>query len=498
MQRGILAAMFLWLTPVLAVAGGGLGLSVTPAIIAAVIVSAIVAVMASGALYRRVDAAALTTPLAILLTVSAAVAILRIGTLSVFMADVNRAEYSVEPHDNFRRPHSCLSAYAESARFLHEGDHNIYERSLYRPAGVTRDLGPLKVDPFHYPPPFLLLPQAIRAIAPDFWDVRRLWFALQALTLAGAVVGLAGWIGGRRGALGLIAGVLLLAFPQPASTLQQGNFQITAVSIAAAAFVLLVAGRPAIGGSVLAYAALAKIFPGVLVVPLITGRHWRQVAWVAGAGVGLLAITVLLQGTRPFHDFVSTALPEIASGKAFPQTELPQHARVNWSAYGETVRLRHLGVRWLTQPAGLMVAQVYGVLVIALAAWVGWKRRFDVGTDADRMAIVQIGLALISLASFRSPFVGAVYGSLATLWLMGLCAANTTSVARQTAWLAATCGMAWAIWMVPSPAIQAPHAWTWITGWLVLACAAINLWAVTTAVRNPQRVAGRVPTVMTA
>ena len=64
---------------------------------------------------------------------------------------------------------------------------------------MARALGPLKVDPFHYPPPFLLLPQAIRALAPDFWDVRRIWFALQALVLFGTIVGLAGWIGGYRG-----------------------------------------------------------------------------------------------------------------------------------------------------------------------------------------------------------------------------------------------------------------------------------------------------------
>lgn len=424
----------------------------------------------------------------IVLVVAAALAILRINTVSVFMADVSRSAYSVEPHDTFRLSHSCLSAYAESARLLHDGDHNIYERSLYRPGNVARELGPLKVDPFHYPPPFLLLPQAIRAIAPDFWDVRRIWFALQALILSGAVVGLAAWIGGHRGAMALLGGVLLLAFPHPAATMQQGNFQVTAICLAVIAFALMLAGRMATGSTVLAYAALAKIFPGILVVPLIGGRYWRQLGWVAGAGVVLLAMTVALQGTRPFRDFVSTALPEISSGAAFPQTEIPQHARVNWSAYGQTVRLRHLGVTFLAQPAGLMVSQVYGVVVVALAAWVGWKRRLDVGTEAGRLTAVQVSLALVSLASFRSPFVGALYGAIATLWLMGLCAASATSAARQMSWLAATCGMAWAIWIVPSPAMQAPPAWNWITGLLVLACMVVNVWAIAQALPRDRTV----------
>ena len=243
----------------------------------------------------------------------------------------------------------------------------------------------------------------------------------------------------------MTAGLLLLAMPHPVATLQQGNFQVTAVCLATAAFVLLVAGRRAIGAPVLAYAALAKIFPGILVLPLIRRRHWRSLAWVAGAGVVLLAVTVGIQGTQPFRDFVSTALPEISSGAAFPQTELPQHSRVNWSAYGQTVRLRFLGMTFLTQPAGLMVTQVYGVLVVALAAWVGWKRRLEINTEADRLAVVQIALALVSLASFRSPFVGALYGAIATLWLMGLCAANTSRLhaVSRGSWR-------WARWPGPS------------------------------------------------
>jgi len=474
------AAIFLWLTPVLAVGAGGFGLRPIPAIIVGALLAATVAAAGATRLHRRLAVSPLSWPERLVMVAATAVAILRIGALSIFMADVGRPEYSVEPHDEFRRSHSCLSAYAESARFLHEGDHNIYERSLYRTPTGFRDIGPLKVDPFHYPPPFLLLPQAIRALAPDFWDVRRIWFALQAVILAGTVVGLAGWIGGYRGRSALIAGLLLLALPHPAATLQQGNFQVTAVCLATAAFVLLVAGRIAVGAPVLAYAALAKIFPGILVIPLIGGRLWRQVACVAGAGVVLLALTVGLQGTRPFRDFVSTALPEISSGAAFPQTELPQHSRVNWSAYGQTVRLRHLGMSFLTQPAGLMATQVYGVLVVALAAWVGWKRRLEITSDAGRLAVVQIALALVSLASFRSPFVGALYGAIASLWLMGLCAASSGSVTRGVAWLVGMGAMAWAIWIMPSPATQAPAAWIWISGLLVFGFMGINVWVLLT------------------
>ena len=451
MRQLILVALFLWLTPVLAVGTGGLGLSVVPALGAGVALAALIAAPTSRVIAARLSARVPPVIIAALV-LAAAVAILRFGALSIFMADVGRLEFSVEPADEFRRTHSCVSAYAESARFLAEGGHNIYERDLYRPGNVPRKMGPLGVDPFHYPPPFLLVPQAVRIVAPDFWEFRRIWFAIQSLTLAGAVIGVAAWIGGLAGAIALLGGVLLMAFPQAAHTFQQGNFQATAVPLAAVAFVLLTAGRHRTGGAVLAYASLAKIFPGVLVVPLLAARQWRSAAWIAGCGAALLALTILVQGDRPLRDFVSTSLPEISSGAAFPQTEMQQFPRINWSAYGQTVRLRQLGADWLTRPRGLAVAQVYGLLVVALAVWAGWNRRFDPALASERILVVQLALALLSLASFRSPFVGAGYGVLATLWLMGLLAAGASTLARSIGWLAALCALASASWIIPSPA----------------------------------------------
>ena len=486
MRRWILSAAFLWLTPVAAVGAGAFGLSVPLSLALGAVLAAFVATFLSRPLARALQSdGALPTWISISLGAVCLIAVLRIAALSVFMADVNRPQFSVEPDDNFRVVHSCMSAYAEAARFLDEGAHNIYERTLYRPGGQPRAIGPLRSDPFHYPPPFLLLPQAIRVVAPDFWDFRRIWFVLQAVTLAGAVVGLAGWVGGRAGAVALTGGLLVLAFPHAAATIQQGNFQITGVPLGVIAFVLLIAGREALGGGVLAYAALGKIFPGLLVIPLLTGRHWRALAWVAAMGLVILALTVATQGIQPMRDFFSTSLPEISTGAAFPQTENGPNARVNLSAYGQTVRLRMLGVTWLTQPRGLMAAQIYGVLVVALAAWAGWRRRFDLTHTHDRLAVAQLALGLVGLASYRSPFVGAVYGGVSTLWLMGVCAARARQPLRAQVWLLGLCVLAYALWSIPSPAYPPSQSWIWITGALTFACMGISVWAVLAAVRPP-------------
>lgn len=490
MRGWVLTTSILWLTPVLAVGAGGLGLGPAAAVAVGLLAAAVIAIPASRLVSRALAAdGPLPLPLRFGLAAAALGAILQFGTLSVFVADVTRTRFSVEPDDAFRRVHSCMSAYVEAARFVSEGGHNIYESDLYRPARVPREIGPLRVDPYHYPPPFLLLPQALRVAAPDFWDFRRLWFAVQALVLATAIVGLAVWAGGRAGAVALLGGLLMLAFPHAAATMQQGNFQITAVPLAIAGFVLLLTAWPAAGGALLGYAALGKIFPGILVVPLLAGRRWRALAWVGGMSLAVLLLTLAVQGVAPFRDFLSTSLPELSSGAAFPQTELPTHSRVNLSAYGQTVRLRELGVAWLTQPRGLMVAQVYGLLVVALAAWAGWRAPFDTSGRRGRLALAQFGLALTALASYRSPFVGAVYGSLPTLWVMGCLAARAATGARAGAWIAGLCTLALTVWLVPSPAYPPSRPWIWISGLVVLACMAINAWAVVDVLRLPRHAA---------
>ncbi|HWM70349.1 MAG TPA: hypothetical protein VNO35_27495 [Steroidobacteraceae bacterium] len=63
-----------------------------------------------------------------------------------------------------------MSAYFEAARFAQMGAENVYDATLYQP----RHIGALKVDSYHYPPPFLLLPRALRLITTDFFQFRAL------------------------------------------------------------------------------------------------------------------------------------------------------------------------------------------------------------------------------------------------------------------------------------------------------------------------------------
>ena len=90
------AAIFLWLTPVLAVGAGGFGLRPIPAIVAGAALAGVVAVGGGQRLHRRLAVSPLSWPEKIVVVLAASVAILRIGALSIFMADVGRTEYSVD------------------------------------------------------------------------------------------------------------------------------------------------------------------------------------------------------------------------------------------------------------------------------------------------------------------------------------------------------------------------------------------------------------------
>src|SRR5262249_13758353 len=151
------------------------------------------------------------------------------------------------------------------------------------------------------------------------------------------------------------------------------------------------------------------------VVYLLLARQWRALLWTALSGLVLIGVTAAVWGTLPFEEFVQRELPGIANGHAFPQSENPNVVTSNLSVYGLTVRLRFLGASGLDEPRGLMIASIYGLIALALAALAGAKGRIDLSSPAGRLSLVQTGLALLSLASFRSPFVGGVYGLVSTI-----------------------------------------------------------------------------------
>ena len=478
----ILCALLIvgWLAPVLTAGLAGLGLPVVPAAVLAVAIAA--ATTAWAVWMRRAADWILDVFLAgsriwlVVIVAAGIAACVWNGRLTVFMIDSSRVECSYKPGDAFLRGHSCFSAYTEAARFAAAGGVNIYDTLLYAPettAGPRRIIGGnLRVDPYHYPPPFLLLPGAIRLVAPEFVATRMVWFMVQALLLAAALVMVSRWIGGVAGAWSAALGWLVLASPPVLMTLQAGNFQMTVYSLAIIAFVLVLTGRELTGAALLAYGAVGKIVPGVLVLFLLAARRWRAAIYAGAFSLLLCAITVAAFGWRPIGDFISYEMPKLASGEAFPQTERIATPLVNLSVYGETVRLRRslaaaFGLNWFGPEAGRRIASLYGLVVVLLTVGAGWfagqrgwlakeSMRRGEGELASlapetRIRLAQLVLALLSLMAFRSPFVGSIYGYLGTVWLLTLLAAEATTTRKRMGWLAGFGLVAAAAWLIPSP-----------------------------------------------
>jgi hypothetical protein len=472
-----------WLAPVLTAGLVGLGLAIVPAAVVAV---AIAAGATAWVVWMRhgvdwiLDVFLAGPRIWLVVIIAAAVAAgVWNGRLTVFMIDSSRVSCSYAPSDRFLSGHSCFSAYTEAARFAEAGDVNIYDALLYAPettAGPRRMIGGnLRVDVYHYPPPFLLLPAAIRLVAPEFLATRAVWFMVQSLLLAAALVMISRWIGGVPGAWAAALGWIVLCSPAVLMTLQVGNFQVTVYSLAMIAFVLIATGRELTGASLLAYATVGKIVPGVLILFLLTARRWRAVIYTAAFSLLLGAITVGAFGWKPIGDFVWYEMPKLASGEAFPQAERISTSLQNLSVYGETVRLRRLlaawfGLNWFGPEVGRSIASLYGLIVVLLTAGAGWlagqRGWLAMGSGArgavesltltpeTRIRLAQLVLALLSLMAFRSPFVGSIYGYLGTMWLLTLLAAEAPTALKRGGWLAGFGLLAAVMWLTPTPVPQ--------------------------------------------
>jgi hypothetical protein len=437
-----LVAGLLLLGPPLVVGAIGLGLS--PALAWLVPVGAALAAWWSGRVPALPATEVRAHPVLALLWIAAfAVAVTFSIRTSLYAHFPDQTRFSVAPGDLFREEHLCMTAYAEAARFLRVPGTNVYDPELYRPNEVPRRIGRFTVDYYHYPPPFLLLPSAVRLVAPDFFDFRRVWFALQTIVMMALWPAVAWWVGGSTGRRFALAGIVLVALPVTWASIQVGNVQTTIVAVALAGLMAAASRREAAGAVLLTAATLGKIFPGLLLAHVLT--WWRPgfAAWSAAAAVGFVAVTATIFGVGIFHSFLFGELPRMLSGASFSQTELPWTSAVNQSIYGFTVKLRTLGVDVLDRDTGKAVTRAIVVLIGLATVVVGARivRPAAVKTSAERLGVLVIGFAFLNAASLISPFVGGAYGAVYTIWLGGLLAVADIPRTVRLAVFAATCAL---------------------------------------------------------
>jgi len=349
------------------------------------------------------------------------VSVLQIARLSVFMIDPSQTQHSLFPKDKWMIEHCCLTAYSESAKFVSKGENNIYTKELYFGAEFLinkefrRKLDGFNVDPYHYPPPFLLLPIMARTVVSgDFLNLRMLWFAISVLSLMAAI----GFIiyrlepEGRMRMIGM-APLIWCSMPVLAG-LQMSNVQIIIIAISIIAMALFPINRP-IGGLLLAMSSVAKIFPGILFVYIIAQRKFREALWIAGFVILLSLIAFIVVGPNPFKAFIEFELPQLSSGEAFsgPFSRAFAVSR-NMAPFGIPLKLDWLGVPGMTLEIGRIVSSVHLLMVLILAIWSG-RQKPRSNTEA-----ISVWISLISLGSLVSPFAPANYVLVSVILLVCL------------------------------------------------------------------------------
>jgi hypothetical protein len=352
-----------------------------------------------------------------LFTAGALLGLIELSLVTVFVLNPSVATFEPSPLTPLRSTHSCVSAYWVAAHAV-DRQPNVYDDRLFNfpqadPKAVrkARPIGPLLVDNFEYPPPFLALPRLIGAVAPDFWNFQRIWFALNLAMVAVALTLVGRRLDGALGTHALWLAPLVLAPPAMMATLQIGNVQLAVIAVAMTAMVLHERGRHALGGLLLAYATVSKLYPGLLVLYLVLRGDWRAVGWTAAASLAIVGVTIADLGVAPYDAFVHQ-LPLLLGGEAFPAFRNPIAIAINESIPGLAFKLQLWGVPGMGFAVSKVLGWLYTIVVLAATA------RLALRPPASGKAPIA-WLVVLILATMRSPFLP-TYAPFPSLWLATL------------------------------------------------------------------------------
>ncbi|MFL6576337.1 MAG: glycosyltransferase family 87 protein [Povalibacter sp.] len=352
--------------------------------------------------------------------IASVLALVQVGRETIFMVDSTAVGYSNLPSSQFELRHSCLSSYFCAAKVA-DTQPNIYDESIYAlPSNPNeprkpRVLDGFKIDQFEYPPPFLLMPRVLRLIAPEFLPHRALWFGLNLLVIGGAMLFAARSLGSSAGSRAIILLPLIFMALPTISMLQKGNIQGMVIALAMIAMLCFERGKNAVGGALLAYTVVSKLFPGLLLFYLLVRKQWNALAWTAAMGVVYLLLSVADVGTQPYFAFMKH-LPGLVGGEAFPAFRNPAAMAINLSIPGLIFKLKLFDVPGMGFAAAKLVGWIYTVVAVAMTIVMARRVR----TEQEKTVVF---LAILTLATLRSPFLPTAYAAFPPLWLLTLAGA---------------------------------------------------------------------------
>lgn len=174
-------------------------------------------------------------------------------------------------------------------------------------AAARADRTRKSVNPYFYPPPFLL--GVTWALPLDLATAYRAMFVLNELLLLGCL-----WVLRRSFGVSLGAIVLLLAtFTPIPDNLKMGQANLMAL-FPALLGLALVERRPALAGLLVGTAAMLKMSPALFLLPWALQRRWTAVGAAVAAAVGWTVVSLPLVGLDAQLRFYTEVLPGFGRG----------------------------------------------------------------------------------------------------------------------------------------------------------------------------------------
>lgn len=449
-RRAIVAAA---LAVAIGIFGYAIGMGLSGSGWVAALSAALAAVVTGAWFYTRpfvpLDPAPWPRGLVVISTLATVAALVLYARIAVFMVHPELPAYSLIPNSKWEVRHSCATAYYVAARAASTSS-DLYADTLYTardddPAKPRKPLwlGTFTIDVYEYPPPFLLLPRALRLLAPEFLPFRTLWFGITGAFALAAMIAVAGMMGPVMGTRGLLLLPLAwLALPM-ASVIQKGNVHVVVIAASMLAMALFDRRRWAAGSVLLAFATVSKLYPGMLVLYLIARREWRPVIWTAAMGALFVIAAAIDLGPGMFAAFADH-LPGLMSGQAFPAFRNPPAAALNLSIPGLFYKLKLFGVPGISFGTMKLVGWAWTLVVVAATVLLALRAR-----RPEERSLVW--LAILILATLRSPFLPSGYAAIPGLWLLALVGARFVPTARALSLVIAGWAILGITWPVDWP-----------------------------------------------
>jgi hypothetical protein len=392
----------------------GLTASMTTAMAIGILTAGIAGLLIRKLPIIQIEKSASSRGLRICSMIGMVLALILLIRLTGFMIDPAKTNLSSAPWSVWEIKHNCLTAYFVAARSV-KNVPDIYSNSLYSmpdddPTKLRKPklLGPFRVDVYEYPPPFLLLARAA-SFTDDFLRVRLFWFGFNGIVILIAMLMVAHSLGPIFGTRAqMLIPVVFAGFPT-INTLQKGNVQLLIVAVSMIAMVLISKRKFLSGSALLAYSAASKIYPGMLFIYLLGRRQWRAIIYTVVVGIALFLVTLLAFGSAPYEAFLKH-LPGILGGEAFPAFRNPHAMAINASIPGIIFKLKIFGVQGMGFGISKIIGWIYTLILIAIVYVVAQRRNDN----------AMVWLAILILATLRSPFLPIAYATFPPLWLLSL------------------------------------------------------------------------------